>query len=545
MIGVAIIEASLLAALISVAVLFMRDFANEALIKRANTTAALFATTTKDAVLSYDLASLDTYTLDLLGNPDIVYVKVLSVDETELSSAGDQIFIDADFTADSMVESVHDGVFDVQKYIIEGETIYGEVQLGIAIGSITAAMNKVRNWTVGIAAIEMLLVAIFSYILGVYLTRNIYKLRHAAKELTGNIKEGQYESPGVIINSRDELEDLSVAFNELAETLESEHNRRTEYESELIRLNEVLEGKVELRAEQLEIRNTELEDINRDLVQTQEQLVHSEKMASVGQLAAGVAHEINNPLGYVTSNLKVLSNYNQSYQAASEKMLQFVRSDSPEERKRLVHELIKYYQDVDFSFINQDSTEILQDSVGGLERIAEIVKNLKQFSHSDDEKMQECDVNACIKTALNMVKNEVKYHCEVKTDLQPVPIIQANIGRIIQVVTNLLINSSQAIEKDGILEVSTQSSDKEVVIQVTDNGVGIPAQIAGKIFDPFFTTKPIGKGTGLGLSISYDIVQEHNGSIEVQSEENNGTTFIVRLPLRPIEEEENRLDSRE
>ncbi len=532
MLGVAVIEAVLLAALVTVAVGFMRDSANEALLKRANTTARLFATTTKDAVLSYDLASLDTYTSDLMLNPDIVYVKVLSAGGTVFSSAGDKNFINKKFLPDNAVETVTDGVFDVLSEIKQDETVYGEVQLGIAIDSITAAMSKVRNWTISIAVMEMFLVAIFSYILGVYLTKNIYRLRKVTGLLSENIKNGVYESTNVTIKSQDELQDLSIAFNELAETLLREHSRRTEFEGELIRLNETLEGRVELRTEQLQAQNSELEQINKDLALAQEQLVQSEKMASVGQLAAGVAHEINNPLGYVTSNLKVLTEYIEEYQQACFKVKAFVDSDSIEQRKVLVSDLIEHFKKADFQFVDADSTDLILGSISGLERIAEIVKNLKQFSRADEDEFQECDINECVRTSLNMVNSEIKYHCDVKVDLQPLPIISANIGKIIQVLTNLLINGSQAVKQGGQLDIATSCCDNNVQVKVSDNGEGIPKGVIKKIFDPFFTTKPVGEGTGLGLSISYDIVQEHNGRIDVRSVENEGTTFTITLPIQ-------------
>lgn len=531
MLGVALIEGALLAALITVAVRFMTESANEALIKRASTTSRLFATTTKDAVLSFDLASLDTFTIDLLQNPDIKYVKVLSDNGELLSSAGDAQFIEKNFALDSSVESVNDDIFDVQALIKEGDTVYGSVQIGIAINSITQAMNRVRKWTVSIALIEMLLVAIFSYFLGVYLTQNLYRLRKDTHNIAKNVKIGKYNHEVTVIKSGDELEDLSTAFSELSHTLKEEYFKRSKYEIELIELNASLEERVARRTAQLSKQKDELEKAYQDLSLTQKKLIHSEKMASVGQLAAGVAHEINNPLGYVSSNLKVLQEYMEHYYTITKILLSFNHTEGDEKLKDIAWQAMEFLQQENFSFINEDSQDLLGSSLKGLERIRSIVLNLKQFSRESGEGMEPCNLNDCINIALNMVHNELKYHCQVTTDLRDIPNVSINEGKIIQVLTNLLINASQAVEKNGLIHVISCHEGDNVLIKIKDNGSGIPSDIMNRIFDPFFTTKPVGIGTGLGLSICYDIMLEHQGSIEVESKLSEGSTFTLIFPV--------------
>ncbi|UAA40766.1 histidine kinase [Paraneptunicella aestuarii] len=531
MLGVALIEGVLLAVLITVAVRFMTESANEALIKRASTTSRLFATTTKDAVLSFDLASLDMFTVDLLQNPDIKYVKVLSSNGELLSSAGDDKLIKKPFSLDSSVESVKDDIFDVQALISEGSTVYGSVQIGIVINSITQSMNRVRKWTVSIALIEMLLVAIFSYFLGVYLTKNLYRLRKDTHNIAKNVKIGKYNHEVTVIKSGDELEDLSTAFSELSHTLKEEYFKRSKYEIELIELNASLEERVARRTAQLSKQKDELEKAYQELSLAQKKLIHSEKMASVGQLAAGVAHEINNPLGYVSSNLKVLQEYMEHYYTITQILLLFNHAEGDGKLQDITQQAVEFLRQEDFSFLNEDSQDLLDASLKGLERIRSIVLNLKQFSRENGEGMEPCNLNDCINIALNMVHNELKYHCQVTTDLKNLPNASINEGKIIQVLTNLLINASQAVEKEGLIHVTSSHEGDYVFIRIRDNGSGIAPDILNRIFDPFFTTKPVGIGTGLGLSICYDIMVEHQGNIEVESKLSKGTTFTLTFPV--------------
>jgi len=531
MLGTAAIEAALLSALILVAINFMMDSANEALNKRASTTASLFASATKDAVLSFDLASLDPFTAELLTNPDIQYVRVLDSNGELLSSAG-KSQTHAPFKADTTVHTVDDGVFDTTSTIIEGEEVFGIIELGINIATINIAMNKVKRWTISIALFEMLLVAIFSYMLGIYLTKNLYKLKQSASSITHNIKQNKYDYEISPILSQDELEELSVAFVKLSDTLIKEHKRRTIYEQKLLELNDQLEQKVAKRTNKLNQQNIELSKINQELAEKQQQLVQSEKMASVGQLAAGVAHEINNPIGFVMSNLGVFEEYMEDYRTACNMVQKAIKGDGV-----VTEDIAKHFEQADFEFLNEDTESLLSTSVEGLKQVAEIVKNLKQFSRADSLETQACDLNECIKTALNMVNTDLKYHCNVKTQFAELPLIKVNMGKLIQVFTNLLINSGQAIEGDGIINVSTQVSQGNIAIELTDNGKGIPAEKLDKIFDPFFTTKPVGEGTGLGLSICYDIIQEHNGEITARSIEGKGTSFSIKLPIESSEDD--------
>ena len=262
-------------------------------------------------------------------------------------------------------------------------------------------------------------------------------------------------------------------------------------------------------------------------------------MSSLGQLAAGVAHEINNPVGYVNSNLGSLQDYIAVYEQLSNKLQTYLNSDDEQQRNEQRQSLQAFMQNEDLAFVNEDSTQLISESVEGLTRVKDIVDGLKQFSRADAKEMQFIDVNSCIETTLKMVSNELKYHCNITTDFQSLPKVSVNVGQITQVLTNLLVNAGQAIESDGKINISTHLLKQHIAIAVKDNGKGIEEEHIKHLFDPFFTTKKEGEGTGLGLAISYGIVKEHGGEIRVKSVKGLGTAFTVLLPIAQVSEDSN------
>ncbi|MEP2652131.1 MAG: ATP-binding protein [Paraglaciecola sp.] len=538
--GIAVIEASLLLLLVFTAVDFMRSTMNEGLVKRASTITALFATTAKSAVLSYDLASLEAYSNELMKNPDIAYVRVINSDNQILAQAGRRKLLASQFVPDERLNLVSDGVFDSYALISEAEHTYGQVQLGIDISSIESSIKKIQNWTSSIALIEMFLVALFSFVLGTYLTRHLQGLRQAAKEISKNVTSGEYTHSKIQIRGKDELTEVAEAFNKLVIILEQEHQRKETYQNELEVLNQTLERNVQERTSLLFERNTQLEQSNQDLHEAQQQLVQAEKMASVGQLAAGVAHEINNPISFVTSNLNSLRSYIDSYRQLSEQVVTLLSDEHVNINSIHIQNLQKTHKINDFCFLNDDTKDLLNESIEGLTRVKNIVKDLKQFSRADSDDKQWFDINNCITTTLNMVNNQLKYHCTIEKNLNPVPKVLINVGKIIQVLTNLFINAGQAIHENGKITVSTRYHNNCVIVSIEDNGSGIEPRYIDKLFDPFFTTKEEGVGTGLGLSISYGIINDHNGELTVSSEINKGSCFCIILPTdenkKPSEE---------
>jgi signal transduction histidine kinase len=265
------------------------------------------------------------------------------------------------------------------------------------------------------------------------------------------------------------------------------------------------------------------------LEEAQSQLMQSEKLASIGQLAAGVAHEINNPIGYVYSNLGTLEKYVQDT---------FVLIELYEEAESsitdsVVQEKLKAAKEkLDIIFIKQDLHALMSESKEGITRVKTIVQNLKDFSHVDiTDEWHFSNLRNGLDSTLNIVNNEIKYKADVVKNYTDIPEVECLSSQLNQVFMNLLINASHAIEGHGTITISTGQLEDEVWVEISDTGKGIAPEYMQKIFDPFFTTKPVGKGTGLGLSLSYGIIQKHHGRIEVHSEPGKGATFRVWLPI--------------
>ncbi len=532
--GTAIIEATLLVVLIVTSLSFINSLTEDSVLKRTSTTTNLFASTTKDALLTLDLASLEASVQELMTNPDIAYVRVIDNQQRILAVSGDTSSLSSGFTADTTLASVNDGVFDSNRRIVVSGHYYGEIQLGIDIGYVQSSLIQIRNWIVSLALIELGLVALFSYGLGTYLTSQLNTLRQGAKDIVNAIKTSHFKTAPIAEKGHDELTELAKTFNLLVKNLETEYQSRLEAENELTQLNQSLEEKIARRTQALSEKNDLLEQSNKELKETQQQLFQAEKMASVGQLAAGVAHEINNPVGFVSSNLNTLTDYLSMFQILMTLVKKLEPEADVEAQKALIIEIHQFYAQHDFDFISEDVTPLIEESVEGLTRVSEIVKGLKVFSRIDSDEKQWFDLNHCLNTTLTMVNNKLKYICKVEKQFADLPRVYFNVGKLTQVFTNLLINAGQAIEatgKQGVITVHTYLQGKQVIVDITDTGCGISEENLEKLFNPFFTTKPEGQGTGLGLSITYGIIQEHGGNIEVTSKEGEGSRFIITLPV--------------
>lgn len=283
----------------------------------------------------------------------------------------------------------------------------------------------------------------------------------------------------------------------------------------------------------LELR--EQEHVQRELQQqlqdSHQQLLQSEKMASIGQLAAGVAHEINNPVGYVSSNLTTLQEYVENLFELLEgyEQMEQILINQPQ----LLAQLQVLKQRIELDYLKQDIVDLLQESRDGLTRVKQIVQDLKDFSHVDEAEWQWADLRRGLESTLNIVNNELKYKADVIRDYSDLPAVECIPSQLNQVFMNLLVNGAHAIEQHGTITIRTglEGEDK-VWVEIRDSGHGISAEHMKRIFDPFFTTKPVGKGTGLGLSLTYGIIERHKGTILVDSVPGQGTAFKVILPIR-------------
>ena len=313
---------------------------------------------------------------------------------------------------------------------------------------------------------------------------------------------------------------------------------RDQQQIEELRLNRRIATLTTALQEQLEERKRTEEKLQQEKAEQQvlierledahNQLLQSEKMASIGQLAAGVAHEINNPIGFVNSNLGALRQYIQSLLKLLATYEQHEAELAPESRAAVG----ALKQEIDITYLRQDVGDLLTESLGGLQRVKRIVQDLKDFSHVSDSEMQWANLQDGLESTLNVVWNELKYKAEVIKDYGTIPEIECIPSQLNQVFMNLLVNAAQAIKERGTITLRTRQEGENVSIEISDTGSGIPQSIINRVFDPFFTTKPVGTGTGLGLSITHGIIRKHNGQIDVSSEPGVGTTFRIVLPLR-------------
>ncbi len=282
-------------------------------------------------------------------------------------------------------------------------------------------------------------------------------------------------------------------------------------------------------------RIRELEGAAEQLNAAQDRLVQSEKLASVGQLAAGVAHEINNPVGYVASNLGSL----RDYVADLFELLALYEQLEPalEQSDERLQKVAELKGRIDLAYLREDLPSLLQECDEGISRVKKIVQDLKDFSRTDTGEWQWADLVKGLESTLNVVWNELKYKARVSKEFAELPHVHCVPSQINQVFMNLLVNAAQAIVESGEITIATGLTGPRVWVRVTDTGSGIEPDKLGRIFEPFFTTKEPGKGTGLGLSVSYGIVRRHGGEIEVESEPGKGTTFTVWLPVEGPETE--------
>lgn len=384
----------------------------------------------------------------------------------------------------------------------------------------------------------------------IYLSRDITKRLKTVTDAFDRVRNGALDFK-MEVSGKDELGAAASDLNKMVRQLYEDRVMLEQSETilqwyadesgkkveELERLNSIItETKNDLDIKNISLEESvkELREMNQKLTETKLRMIQSEKMATIGQLAAGVAHEINNPLGYINSNIN-------SLQTMVKNMLEAVRIDTDLHRVifegtlddcpgvfRRLEELRKSF---DFNAMLEDINNISMESEEGIGRILSITNGLKDFAHASGMEKQQCDINRCIDNTVKLwFENKCK--AEIKKDLGEIPSISCNPQQISQVLMNIIVNAAYAITEKGEIRIKTYALNGDVFIEISDTGSGMPADVIDRIFEPFFTTKPVGKGTGLGLSIAYGIVKEHNGSIDVKSKHGEGTMFTVRLPVQ-------------
>lgn len=283
---------------------------------------------------------------------------------------------------------------------------------------------------------------------------------------------------------------------------------------------------------QLEVEHKAQVELIHKLEEAHNQLLQAEKMASIGQLAAGVAHEINNPIGFVSSNIETLQHYCQALLKAVDFTGELITQSSSSELKEQYKQYRKHHN---IDFLQQDMPELITESLDGTSRVMSIVKSLREFSHVDSSEWKETSLIDGMESTMRIINNELRYKAEIHKDYQQqMPLVYCQSMQINQVFMNLLLNAAQAMEQPGDIYIQIKTEGPYARVSVRDSGAGIAPEHINKIFDPFFTTKPVGTGTGLGLSLSYSIIQKHQGKLSVISQPSMGAEFIILLPLHQV-----------
>lgn len=415
----------------------------------------------------------------------------------------------------------------------------------------SVVLNQIESgvYTLIINAIikTIALVVLITVIFNRLLTRPLEKLAHHAESIDTDNPE--YTPITVADNPKDELGLLQIAMNRMLkktiDTIKKLDSLNKNLEKRVMdRTQKLRETVGQLDKEQVALK-TEVESRKESelalsksltqLKQAQVKLVSSEKMASLGMLAAGIAHEINNPISFVLSNVNVLSEYNEAfhtlikdYKSYSEAVLLV-----DDKAKDILGRIQKYEKEEDIEFIIADSLSLLKSTEDGISRVVDIVKNMKTFSHPDADSVHNVDVHEVLDSTLLLLKNEIRSNVRIVKELNAeVSAIQCNRNQLSQIFLNIIMNAVQALadKEGGIVHIRTESDEQSVLIHIIDNGSGIAEDQIKLIFDPFYTTKEVGEGTGMGLAISHGIIEKHNGKISVSSVLGKGTKFTMQFP---------------
>lgn len=387
--------------------------------------------------------------------------------------------------------------------------------VGVDNRDIFGPVQDLKDILVLAALISSLLIAAITFFVARQFTTPLKELTAGAQLIAGGDLTEK-----VAVTSRDEIGELARTFNEMRQSLQ-------ERSQALIELNLGLEGKIQARTKEIEISHRKTEEAYQNLKEAQVQLVQSEKMASLGQLVAGIAHEIKNPLNFIYGNTDFLKSYIEDLKELLS-VFEAEASLTPEVEARVS----SLKEGKNFDFIMEDINNLIRNFEEGAGRINDIIGDLRTFSRMDSDELQPVDIHEAINLALNLVGYEFRDRITVHREFGSLPEVRCHSGKLSQVFMNLLTNACQAIPDQGDVWVRTRAENEsaDIIVEVEDNGVGIPKEVQERIFEPFFTTKPVGEGTGLGLSISYGIVQQHKGKIKVDSRSGEGTLFTIHLP---------------
>lgn len=389
-----------------------------------------------------------------------------------------------------------------------------------------ALSNKlIQAMLLGFLPILLLTAWVFRH----YFTRPLKRMALAVNEMGALIEQKQYQKLSAHKLPKSNVSEIQVISEQTNQLID----RVVENEGALAEINVHLEKQVAARTQDLQQAMDELKA-------SQVQLVRSEKMATLGQMVAGVAHEVNTPLGYVRSNMELVGDNLTRFDELinhTDQLLQALKAPDADQAQvaQLIDQTLQCCEEIKEDEVSEDLAGLIKDGLYGVDQIAELVLSLRDFSRIDESKVKDIDINECINTSLVMTRNNLK-SLDIKTDLATLPLVQCNPSQINQVLLNLFNNAAQAMAPDrkGELHItsSVDEAQQNVVVQVKDNGEGIKESTLARIFEPFFTTKKAGDGTGLGLAISTQIMEQHGGSIKASSIVGESTTFTIALPIQ-------------
>ena len=398
----------------------------------------------------------------------------------------------------------------------------------VALKTVEEANEPVRDVAVQLLLLGLILVfpvGIAIRWLSLMLTRPL----HSLEQTVSDVARDNNLSLRVTVTTEDEIGVLAGAFNSMAENLDAASLEREDALKRLKLLNTTLEKRVNERTSELRAAHEEVTGAFDQLKSTQSQLVQSEKMASLGQLVAGVAHELNNPIGFIYANFPHLDDYaNEIFQLFDD----IQALDMPDTSKEA---LAQKFTEYDIAFIKDDLRRIIASGKSGASRIKEIVSSLRSFSRLDEGELKSVRLEDGLDDTLLILNHYLKGGVEVEKKYELNHAVTCRAGQINQVFTNIIFNAIQTMNEKGQLVITTRRDGDFAVIEIADTGGGIPEDILGRIFDPFFTTKKVGEGTGLGLSISYGIIDSHGGVLAADSRVGEGTTFTIRIPIEAVE----------
>ncbi|MEJ2542566.1 MAG: MCP four helix bundle domain-containing protein [Calditrichaceae bacterium] len=384
-----------------------------------------------------------------------------------------------------------------------------------------------------LVVITILLSIIFVLWLIRWIRHPIRQLEKGAKKVAGGDLSVQLD-----ITSEDEIGNLTNSFNLMTKSLR-EAMEKSKVQADRLKMQwEVLNEtylELELKSDSLEKQKSTIEKKNRELRKTMEklkstqsQLIESEKMASLGQLTAGIAHEINNPINYISAGINPLKRDMMDIESL---YLKYKEASNNGLDQNKLSDAIKFSDDIESDFLFEEIKSLLEGIEEGALRTREIVIGLRNFSRMDEDAIKVANVNEGIDSTLMLLRNKIKNKITINKEYGQIPPIDCYPGKLNQVFMNILNNATDAIKDVGEISIRTWGNDNHIFISIKDNGIGMPENVRKRIFEPFFTTKDVGQGTGLGLSISFGIIEKHKGTITVKSKKNEGSEFIIQLPI--------------